>query len=151
MKMGHRMPLGICMVVHCECGQQIDGNGFHLLTCKCMGRRTSFGNTVLWFLVGQIAIKNWQFITEKNQRTAIRTAIIVQTSHTIADDTEQSPPCTDVDVSLAHTWCSEIVKRCGNETGFAASKRDKEEREILRRMSGRSEQLNLLPSRIRTF
>ena len=103
------MPFGNWLST-CDCGQQIDGDGFHLLTCKWGGGPVWEHDTIVpcWSDCHQeLGIHHRKEPRDRYMNSNNRPDIVVY-------NTEQGTT-TDLDVSLAHPWCSEIVKRCGNE------------------------------------
>ena len=110
------------MLEHYDCGQTLDQEGFHLITCK-------YGGGPVWSY--DIIVAEWSAcLTELGipHQTEARNRYV---------QTDERPDITfydigsgvtyEYDVSLAHLWRKDIVNRAAKACRHAATKRESEE------------------------
>ena len=105
-------------VKNCECGKPLDQEGYHLITCK-------FGGGPVWS--HNSMVNAWSECLNR-----------VSLSHTIEPrnlySSSQARPDiaiygasnfnVELDISLAHPWCPDIISAAGLNNGAAALKRE---------------------------
>ena len=109
------MPFKSC-INKCECGVELDGTGYHLLTYK-------FGRGPVWqhdFIVSgwcsclnELKLYHRREPREQYTECENRPDILV--------DDESS---TELDVSMAHPWSKDILNRASKEAGYAAERHE---------------------------
>ena len=112
----------------CDCGQQLDQQGYHLLTCKYGGGPVWTHNTIL---------KGWsECLSDLHipHQTEPRHRFVSSENRpdmTLFDsETGQN---LDVDVSLAHPWSKDALNHAHREEGYAAKVREEKK---LKKYSG---------------
>ena len=104
----------------CDCGHDLDEYGYHLLTCKYGGGPVWSHNSVLNGWSECLSDLHLPHQTEPRHQYI---------------NTEDRPHITmfdpntgqnlDLDVSLAHPWSQDIIRRASKENGHAAATREK--------------------------
>ena len=102
-----------------DCGKELDKNGYHLLTCKYGGGPVWSHNCIVdgWTeclsdLHIPYQVEPRHHYTNTDNRPDI-TIFDIETGQTL-----------DLDISLAHPWSVDNVKRASRIDGFAASTRE---------------------------
>ena len=105
----------------CDCGKELDKNGYHLLTCK-------YGGGPVWFHNCIVDAYGW---TECLSDLHIPYQVEPRHHYTNTDDRPdttifdiETGQTLDLDISLAHPWSVDNVKRASRIDGFAASARE---------------------------
>ena len=111
------MPFNSC-VTHCNCGTELDADGYHLLTCKLGGGPVWEHNLVAEWCQ---CLRDLQLHHKKEPKNQYidsedRPDIIVYDSGIGAN--------VELDFSLAHPFSSDTVVRASREDRFAAEKRE---------------------------
>ena len=103
----------------CDCGKELDKNGYHLLTCKYGGGPVWSHNCIVdgWTeclsdLHIPYQVEPRHLYTNTDNRPDI-TIFDIETGQTL-----------DLDISLAHSWSVDNVKSASRIDGFAASARE---------------------------
>ena len=103
----------------CDCGRDIDPQGYHLLVCKYGGGPVWAHNSILhgW----SECMSDLHIPHEKEPRNLYTNSEDRPDIIFFDSETGQN---LDVDVSLAHPWSQDTLKRASREDGFAARTRE---------------------------
>ena len=103
----------------CDCGRDLDQRRYHLLTCKYGGGPVWAHNSILdvWSeCLSDVHIPHQKEPRHQYTNSDNRPDITLFDSETGQN--------LDVDVSLAHPWSQDILKRARREDGYAARTRE---------------------------
>ena len=119
-RLGLSMPLPHSIKT-CECGKPLDSipTGYHLLTCKTGGGPVLTHNTIVstWSdCLNQIHLPNKVEPRDRYCSSDARPVIAICSN--VFDSN------VDLDVSLAHPWCSDIISKAAWQDGAAALRRE---------------------------
>ncbi|XP_062500057.1 uncharacterized protein LOC134177291 [Corticium candelabrum] len=118
MRLGAGLPFSRLLKT-CDCGTEVDREGYHLLTCKYGGGPVWTHNSIVsaWsdclsdLLIPHQIEPRQRFVDNENRPDI-----------TLYDtDTGITKEC---DVSIAHPWSKDIIKGAAREGGHAAAKRE---------------------------
>ncbi|XP_062517203.1 uncharacterized protein LOC134193462 [Corticium candelabrum] len=118
MRLGAGLPFSRLLKT-CDCGTELDREGYHLLTCKYGGGPVWTHNSIVsaWsdclsdLLIPHQIEPRQRFVDNENRPDI-----------TLYDtDTGITKEC---DVSIAHPWSKDIIKGAAREGGHAAAKRE---------------------------
>ena len=118
MRLGIPLPFGE-WVANCECGSKLDAEGFHLLTCKSGGGPNWQHNSLVasWSdCLLDLGIHHRKEPRNRYSNSDDRPDIVVFDS--------ENGSSLDLDVSFAHPWSKDYLKRTARICGFAAKKRE---------------------------
>ena len=120
MRLGCEMPLG-SVVSTCECGKDIDSDGYHLLTCKT-------GGGPIW--THETLASVWsdclQHLKITHHREPRNRYINSDDRPDIIAFDAQSGCDIELDISVAHPWAQHVISLAALEDGVAAGKREVE-------------------------
>ena len=111
----------------CDCGHDLDEQGFHLLTCKSGSGPVWTHNSVLkgWReCLSELHLPHTTEPRHQYTNTEDRPDISVFDSETGQN--------LDFDVSLAHPWSQDVVRKASQIDGYAASVREERKRKKVR-------------------
>ena len=110
-------------ITECHCGTEIDEYGYHLLTCKYGGGLVREHNSILSTRSDCLSELQIGHQTEPRNRytdTEDRPDIVMFDLETGRNE--------ELDISLAHPWSKDAVKKAAKENGCAATTREKRKR-----------------------
>ena len=102
----------------CDCGKELDKNGYHLLTCK-------YGSGPVWS--HNCIVDGWtECLSDLHIPYQVEPRHYTNTDNRpdIAIFDIETGQTLDLDISLAHPWSVDNVKRASRIDGFAASARE---------------------------
>ena len=120
MRLGCAMPLQ-SVTKSCECGKNIDGDGYHLTTCKTGGGPVWTHETIsnVWSdCLKQLHITHQREPRNRYSNSDDRPDIIAFDAHSGCD--------IELDISIAHPWAGHTLSQSAIEDGVAAAKREQE-------------------------
>ena len=120
LRLGCEMPLG-SVVSTCECGKDVDRDGYHLLTCKSGGGPVWTHETL-----SSVWSSCLQQLKMTHQREPRNCYINSNDRPDIIAFDAQSGCDIELDISVAHPWAQQILSQAALEDGAAASKRELE-------------------------
>ena len=123
MRLGQAMPFGK-WIDHCDCGCQLDEEGYHLLTCKRGGGPVWSHNRIL--SVWSECLNDLQIHHKKEPRN--RYTETDDRPDIVVFDTDNGKNI-DLDISLAHPWRRDVIKLAARDQGFAAKRREDRQKE----------------------
>ena len=105
-------------IMQCECGKDVDREGYHLLTCKVGGGPVWEHNMILsgW---GE-CLEELQICHHKEPRNRYAES---EGPDIVFFDLESGHD-VELDISLAHPWSLDTIRQAGQEDGYAALKRE---------------------------
>ena len=118
MRLGLEMPLGSVVPI-CECGKDIDKDGYHLLTCKT-------GGGPIW--THETLTSVWsdclQHLKMSHQREPRNLYVNSDDRPDIVVFDAQQGCDIELDISVAHPWALHVISRAAQEDGAAAATRE---------------------------
>ena len=103
----------------CDCGKPLDLEGYHLLTCKCGGGPMWTHNSIVnvWSeCLSHLHVNHKKEPRERYCDSEDRPDISIIDPETGCD--------MELDVSLSHPWCVDILPNAAREDGAAAARRE---------------------------
>ena len=114
-RLGCKIPQSIGQ---CDCGRDLDQEGYHLITCKTGG--VLFEHNAIVHVWSECSTElNFQHSKEPTHQylnNDNRPDIVVIDPQTDHD--------TKLDISLAHPWCTDLLALAASTAGIAASRRE---------------------------
>lgn len=117
MRLGTEIPASF--VKSCECGKEIDSDGFHMITCKTGGGPVSTHESVANVWSECLRTLNITHHREPGDRYCNSN----DRPDILAFDSDYSHE-VELDISLAHPWNKDIINQSAREDGIAADKRE---------------------------
>ena len=113
LRLGLPMPFKSC-INKCECGVELDGTGYHLLTCN-------FGEGPVW--QHESVVSGWcSCLNELQLHHRKEPRHQYTKSENRPDIFRDNETNTELDVSMAHPWSKDILNRASKEPGYAAER-----------------------------
>ena len=118
MRLGLEMPLGSVVPV-CECGKDIDKDGYHLLTCKT-------GGGPIWTheTLSSVWSDCLQHLKMSHQREPRNLYVNSDDRPDIVVFDAQQGCDIELNISAAHPWALHVISRAAQEDGAAAATRE---------------------------
>ena len=104
------MPLKSC-INECECGVELDGTGYYLLTCK-------FGGGPVWQL--DSIVSGWcSCLNELQLHHCNEPSEQYTESENCPNILIYDESSIELDVTMAHPWSKDFLNRASEEAGYA--------------------------------
>ena len=118
LRLGCEIPLG-SVISTCNCGKDVDGDGYHFLTCKT-------GGGPIWSheTLSSIWSNCLQQLNMTHQREPINRYINTDDRPNIIAFDAQSACNVQLDISVAQPWAKYIISQTALENGAAAAKQE---------------------------
>ena len=123
LRLGLAMPFDGC-IRQCDCGSFLDSCGYHLLTCK-------WGGGPVWTheCIANVWSDCLRSLQMHHHREPRHRYITSDNRPDITVFDVGSGSNTDLDISLAHPWSSEVISASASTEGAAASRREQKKTE----------------------